>query len=438
MTASQVVEFWRAAGPARWFTHDAAFDRAIAEQFGDAHLAAARGALAGWEADGVGALALLILTDQFPRNIYRGSAHAFATDAMARAVCERALARGLDRPFAPELRQFFYLPFQHEENAAAQARAIALYEKLVADGGDPKGLDYAHLHADLIARYTSRVILVFDSDAAGQSATERGIDVLLRKGIDVSVLRLPDGEDPDTFVRKFGAKEFERRIGESVSFLEFKARGMKISGDLDAPERATDAIRSIVTSIALIPDALKRELYVQKLAADYHISEALMADELERALGKQGQVRRRELPRPPAPATPAAPNGDAIDRGSGGPEAGPRPPEPGQTPLRAPEPPTAIIASNDQMTLATLEVARERGLSVPEDLSLISFDNTPIVRFTMPALTAVDQPIAATASRAVELIIDAQRGTSTPQEPVVVQASLVRRQSTARVPAAVS
>jgi uncharacterized protein (DUF924 family) len=153
MTPSQVVEFWRAAGPARWFTHDAAFDRAIAEQFGDAHLAAARGALADWEADAAGALALLILTDQFPRNIYRGSAHAFATDAMARAVCERALARGLDRPFAPELRQFFYLPFQHEENAAAQARAIALYEKLVADGGDPKGLDYAHLHADLITRF---------------------------------------------------------------------------------------------------------------------------------------------------------------------------------------------------------------------------------------------------------------------------------------------
>ena len=111
---------------------------------------------------------------------------------------------------------------------------------------------------------------------------------------------------------------------------------------------------------------------------------------------------------------------------------------PGASVRRHPKRPTAIIASNDQMTLATLEVARERGLSVPEDLSLISFDNTPIVRFTMPALTAVDQPIAATASRAVELIIDAQRGTSPPQEPVVVQASLVRRQSTARVPAAVS
>jgi len=102
--------------------------------------------------------------------------------------------------------------------------------------------------------------------------------------------------------------------------------------------------------------------------------------------------------------------------------------------LALPDRPTAIIASNDQMTLATLEVAREHGLRVPTDLSLISFDNTPIVRFTLPALTAVDQPIAATASRAVELIIDAQRGSDLPPEPIVVHASLVRRQSTARVP----
>lgn len=97
-------------------------------------------------------------------------------------------------------------------------------------------------------------------------------------------------------------------------------------------------------------------------------------------------------------------------------------------------PPTAIIASNDQMTLAALEVARELGLSVPQDLSLISFDNSPIVRFTLPPLTAVDQPIAATASKAVELIIAAQRGHPEPDEPVVVPATLVARQSTAAAP----
>ena len=98
------------------------------------------------------------------------------------------------------------------------------------------------------------------------------------------------------------------------------------------------------------------------------------------------------------------------------------------------EPPTAIIVSSDKMSLATLEVARDLGLSVPGDLSLICFDDTPIARFAVPPLTSVDQPIAATASRAVELIIDMQRGKELPDQPVVVPAALVRRYSTAGPP----
>lgn len=93
--------------------------------------------------------------------------------------------------------------------------------------------------------------------------------------------------------------------------------------------------------------------------------------------------------------------------------------------------PTAIIASNDQMALATLEVARALGLAVPDDLSIVSFDNTPLVHFTQPPLTAVDQPIAATASRAVELIIAAQKGKEPPQTLTVISAALVDRGSVA-------
>jgi LacI family transcriptional regulator len=93
-------------------------------------------------------------------------------------------------------------------------------------------------------------------------------------------------------------------------------------------------------------------------------------------------------------------------------------------------PPTAIIASNDQMTLAALDTANQRGLKVPDDLSLICFDNTPVVRFTDPKLTAVDQPIAATFSKAVELLIT--NGDATVQhQPVITEGSLVERSSTA-------
>jgi LacI family transcriptional regulator len=94
------------------------------------------------------------------------------------------------------------------------------------------------------------------------------------------------------------------------------------------------------------------------------------------------------------------------------------------------EPPTAIIASNDQMALGVLAVAKDRGIRVPADLSLISFDNTPVVRFTQPQLTAIDQPIAATFSRAVELLI--LNGDAAPyDQPVIIEGSIIERGSTA-------
>jgi uncharacterized protein (DUF924 family) len=109
--------------------------------------------LASWEQHAPGALALLLLTDQIPRNLYRDSAHAFASDAMAREVADRAIARGFDQETEALLRGFFYLPFEHHEDAASQARAVALFERLATETGDREGLDYARLHAGLIARF---------------------------------------------------------------------------------------------------------------------------------------------------------------------------------------------------------------------------------------------------------------------------------------------
>lgn len=99
--------------------------------------------------------------------------------------------------------------------------------------------------------------------------------------------------------------------------------------------------------------------------------------------------------------------------------------------LDAPRPPSAIIASNDQMALATLETARARGIAVPGGLSIVSFDNTPLVHFTQPPLTAVDQPIADTVSCAVDLLIRAQRGEELPAGVTRVQGSLAERASVA-------
>src|SRR3954462_13264695 len=94
--ASDVTTFWRAAGPAKWFAKSTAFDEAIRLRFEPTHHAAARGAYTAWEDSAEGCAALLLLLDQFPRNLYRGSAHAFATDPLARRIAAKAIERGYD------------------------------------------------------------------------------------------------------------------------------------------------------------------------------------------------------------------------------------------------------------------------------------------------------------------------------------------------------
>ncbi len=124
IAATEIVSFWRAAGPRRWFEKDDDFDRTIRSRFLATHEAAARAELAAFEESAEGALALVVLLDQFPRNMFRDSARAFATDPLARTVADRALARGFDQATDETMRQFFYLPFMHSEQMADQDRCV--------------------------------------------------------------------------------------------------------------------------------------------------------------------------------------------------------------------------------------------------------------------------------------------------------------------------
>lgn len=128
--AQDVVAFWRQAGASKWFRKDEAFDREFRERFLALHERAAAGQLAAWAQDAVGALALLILLDQFPRNSFRGSARMFATDAQALAVARAAVDAGLDQQIELPVRAFFYLPFMHAESLAEQDRSLALHQGL--------------------------------------------------------------------------------------------------------------------------------------------------------------------------------------------------------------------------------------------------------------------------------------------------------------------
>lgn len=148
-----VITFWRDAGKERWFGGGEDFDAEVRSRFAKLHHAAARGELDDWTATAEGALALLLLLDQFPRNLFRNSAHAYATDPLARRIARAAIARGFHREVEPALRPFFALPFEHSEALDDQDTAVLLSEALDGDDGGLDALGWATKHRDVIRRF---------------------------------------------------------------------------------------------------------------------------------------------------------------------------------------------------------------------------------------------------------------------------------------------
>lgn len=146
--ALEVAGFWLDAGSQRWFSQSDSFDSACGA-YRDAYEQAKRGDLAAWQRTAVGSFALLVLLDQLPRNLFRGTAQQFATDAMALQVSEHAISAGHDRVFTMPARNIFYLPFQHSENLAVQERSLDLYRR----AGDQNTYYYALIHYDAIRRF---------------------------------------------------------------------------------------------------------------------------------------------------------------------------------------------------------------------------------------------------------------------------------------------
>lgn len=146
--AVAVVDFWREAGPKMWFAKDPAFDKRFRDRFILLHEAAAKGELSGWLQTPNGALALVLLLDQYPRNSFRDTARMYATDALAREVAAKAIAAGHDRAVAGDLALFFYLPFGHSENLADQERSVELARRLGEDS-----LNHAVHNYEIIKRF---------------------------------------------------------------------------------------------------------------------------------------------------------------------------------------------------------------------------------------------------------------------------------------------
>ncbi|MCY0095936.1 DUF924 family protein [Hoeflea ulvae] len=149
-TPESVLKFWFEELTSKdWFVKSDEIDRLITERFAELHLAQSREATPEWRATPEARLARIIVLDQFPRNIYRGSPLAFATDRLALNAAKAAIAVGADAATPENRRIFFYMPFEHAESLEEQARAVALCEAL----GNETYLDYAIKHQDVIKRF---------------------------------------------------------------------------------------------------------------------------------------------------------------------------------------------------------------------------------------------------------------------------------------------
>ena len=144
-----IIAFWRDAGPEKWFKRDEAFDAELADRFSAVHGSAVEGAHDSWAESGDGALSLILVLDQFSRNLHRGSPLAFAGDPKALNIAKAAIARGDDHSVSKDLQIFFYMPFEHSESLADQRMAIRLTHAMQS----ANYLKYAHTHHDVIRRF---------------------------------------------------------------------------------------------------------------------------------------------------------------------------------------------------------------------------------------------------------------------------------------------
>jgi uncharacterized protein (DUF924 family) len=174
--AQGVLDFWFGeATPEQWFRQDDGFDATIRERFATLFARAVSGELAGWRESARGCLALVIVLDQFPRNLFRGGARSFATDAPARAVLHHALEKGFDDGFPFREKQFLYMPLMHSEDSGEQARSVALYTAL----GDEDVLDFARRHKDIIDRFGR---FPHRNESLGRKNTPEESEFLKQKG----------------------------------------------------------------------------------------------------------------------------------------------------------------------------------------------------------------------------------------------------------------
>lgn len=146
----------------------------------------------------------------------------------------------------------------------------------------------------LLSRYTKNVVLLFDADTAGIKASMRSIEILLKRDMEIKIVSLPKGEDPDSFVNKFGKEEFEELIKKAENFLEYETKYYESLGKFDEAATAAEAIRELVKPVSLINDELKRNLLIKNIAKKFNLREKLLESELDKQIKQSKRFEKND------------------------------------------------------------------------------------------------------------------------------------------------
>ncbi|MBR9975375.1 MAG: DNA primase [Bacteroidetes bacterium] len=176
------------------------------------------------------------------------------------------------------------------------ADLITLYQEGIENVISTSGTALTPEQVHLLSRYTRNFFFLYDADSAGMNAMLRGIDIILESDCDARIVELATGEDPDSYVRKFGAEKVQERVSGAVSFVDFVTARFQAEGRLDSPEGKAQVVHRIVELIAKMDDPIRREFYIRDISQKYGIYENLLYQELAKELRET--KRERPAPRP--------------------------------------------------------------------------------------------------------------------------------------------
>ena len=172
---------------------------------------------------------------------------------------------------------------------------ISLFQNGVENVVSSSGTSLTQLHAKILSRYTKEVVVVFDSDLAGENASRRAIELIIENDMNVSIIPLPAGDDPDTYIKKHGTEGFEKLLGKRKNIIEYIGESYRSKGKLDSPEGKTEFVREIIGLIAKMRDEIKRDFYIKDISERFSIYESIIRKELDKNAKLRSKGLTREL-----------------------------------------------------------------------------------------------------------------------------------------------